>query len=604
MKKRVLALLLAAVMIVGCFAACGGNGEQSSTPTSSTPGTDASTPTSSATSDGNSSEAAPTNTSAGPDPTDEHYDFTVYYNYGAWSRVWGEDEYSKYLSEKFNVGMTWSAGENDPDGKLNLMMSSGDMPDMIITERGAIHNKVARAGMLVDLETLMYDGCSFATDIPESVRNMLKVDGKLYGIPNWARSGATGGNYQWMVNKAVWEAVGSPSLKTFEELHDFAVKAKEANLKSYNGQDVIPFYTQTDNGYEIYRSIYRSLGMPNTMDNLPYYTQENGKVDFALNSENFVKALSIANDWFTEGLFPAEVFTDSADQLVEKVTNGRPALLWYDYSQDNTNNFRRITLEQSSNATDWLVVGYDVEAGGMQYPGAEGVEVTYGDQAGGVGWNVNCITTKAANPQRIFDVFTYMLTPEGSLLMQYGPVGGTMLESIDDSGDLPMPVLKKPASEFVSAETDAAGAWFWAQPAQSDYVDGIKFALNDTLPEDQQDWVVTRQAHLSSYTPDDPKIGQKFMTDQCTGVNAVIDPQEDLGVNVKAIEDECKSKIPQIIMASDKDTFNSMVADLQAYAASNNVDQILEKYQAKFDENVQTQGFNAYDESYDLYHLK
>lgn len=600
MKKRVLALLLAAVMIVGCFAACNGN-NNSSTPANSTPAN--STPASSAAGT-DTSEPVTTPTAGGPDDTTEHYDFTVYYNYAAWSRIWGEDEYSKFLSDKFNVSATWSAGENDPDGKLNLMMSSGDMPDMIITERGAIHNKVARAGLLVDLETLMYDGCSFATDIPESVRNMLKVDGKLYGIPNWARSGATGGNYQWMVNKAMYEELGSPSLKTFEEMHDFAVKAKDAGLKSYNGQDVIPFYTQTDNGFEVYRSIYRSLGMPNTVDNLPYYTQENAKVDFALNSENFVKALSIANDWFNEGLFPAEVFTDSADQLVEKVTNGRPALLWYDYSQDNTNNFRRITREQSNDATDWLVIGYDVEAGGMQFPGAEGVEVTYGDQAGGVGWNVNCITTKATNPQRIFDVFTYMLTPEGSLYMQYGPEGGTMLESVDTSGSLPMPVLKKAASEFTSAETDAAGAWFWAQPAQSDYVDGIKFALNDALPAEQQDWVVTRQAHLSSYTPDDPKIGQKFMTDQCTGVNAVIDPQEDLGINVKSIEDECKAKIPQIIMASSKDEFNKMVEDLKAFAASNNVDQIIEKYQAKFDENVQTQGFEAYSADYDLYKLK
>lgn len=598
MKKRVIALLLALVMVVGCLAACGDNNS------SSTPNSAASTPADNSTPADSSTPEANNTGASGPDDTAEHYDFDVYYNYASWSRIWGEDEYSKFLSDKFNVGMTWSCGENDPDGKLNLMMSSGDMPDMIITDRGAIHNKVARAGMLVDLETLMYDGCSFAEDIPESVRNMLKVDGKLYGIPNWARSGATGGNYQWMVNKAVYEELGSPSLKTFEDLHAFAKAAKDAGLTSYNGQEIIPFYTQTDNGYEVYRSFYRSLGMPNTVDNLAYYTEEDGKIDFCLNSENFVKALSMANDWYAEGLFPAEVFTDSADQLVEKVTNGRPALLWYDYSQDNTNNFRRITREQSGDATDWLVIGYDVEAGGMQFPGAEGVEVTYGDQAGGVGWNVNCITTAAENPQRIFDVFTYMLTPEGSLYMQYGPEGGTMLESVDTSGDLPMPVLKKPVSDFTSDETNAAGAWFWAQPAQSDYVDGIKFALNDQMPEDQQDWVVTRQAHLSSYTPDDPKIGQKFMTDQCTGVNAVIDPQEDLGINVKAIEDECKAQIPQIIMASSKDEFNKKIEDLKALAQSNNVDQIIEKYQAKYDENVQTQGYDAYDPDYDVYKLK
>ena len=119
MNKRLTALLLAALMILSCGTAFA---------------------------------------SEGPDDTTNHEHFTVYYNYSAWNHVFGEDEYSAFLAEKFNVSMDWSAGENDPDAKLNLMMSSGDMPDMIITERGAVHNKVARAGMLVDLETLMYDG--------------------------------------------------------------------------------------------------------------------------------------------------------------------------------------------------------------------------------------------------------------------------------------------------------------------------------------------------------------------------------------------------------------------------------------------------------------
>ena len=81
----------------------------------------------------------------------------------------------------------------------------------------------------------------------------------------------------------------------------------------------------------------------------------------------------------------------------------------------------------------------------------------------------------------MFDVFTYMLTPEGSLFMQYGPIGGTMLEGVDESGALPMPILKKDIASFTSEESNAAGAWFWSQPAQSDYVDGIKFGLNDNL---------------------------------------------------------------------------------------------------------------------------
>lgn len=602
MKKRVLATLLAVALVAGCFAGCGGNDTSSAGGTSSV----ASTPADTSEPAESTPEASGTNYgSTGPDDTSEHVDFTVYYNYASWTHPWGEDEYSAFLSEKFNVGMSWSAGENDPDAKLNLMMSSGDMPDMVISERGPVNNKVARVGMLVDLETLMYPGCSFETDIPESVRNMLRIDGVLYGIPNWARSGATGGNYQWMINSQIYNEIGADNVdvSTLEGLHDFALAAKEGGYTSYNGGSIYPFLcTNTDNGYYVYFPMFRALGGRALLDS--YWTQEDGKIEFGVDNEKFVEALKIANTWYNEGLFSAEVFTDSQQQFEEKLTNGRAALLWYDYSQDNTNNFRRITLEQSGNEQDWLVIGYDVGEEDQQFPGAEGTTVTYGDEAGGIGWNVNCITTACENPQRMFDVFTYMLTPEGSLYMQYGPEGGTMLESVDTSGDLPLPVLKKDVSAFTSEETNAAGAWFWSQPAQSDYVDGIKFALNDQLDPDQQDWVVTRQAHLSSYRPDDPHIGQKFMTDQLTNITGEIDPQDALGICQKNIEDQCKAQLPKIIMASSEDEFNKLVQELSDFAKSNSVEEINAIWQAKFDDNVATQGFDAYSEEYDVYKLK
>ena len=166
-----------------------------------------------------------------------------------------------------------------------------------------------------------------------------------------------------------------------------------------------------------------------------------------------------------------------------------------------------------------------------------------------------------------------------------------------------MPVLKKPISDFTSDESNAAGAWFWSQPAQSDYVDGIKFGLNDMLPPEQQEWVVTRQAHLCSYNLNDLHVGQKFMTDQLTGITGEIDPQDDLGICVKAIEDRCKEQLPKIIMAATEDEFNSLIADLSNFAKSNRIEEINTIWQAKFDSNVAAQGYDAYSAEYDVYHL-
>lgn len=588
MKKRALALLLVLAMVVSCFAAC--SGETNSSSTNSTSGADSETDT--------------TQTAAGPDDTTEHEEFTVYYNYPAWNYVWGEDEYSQYLSEKFNVDLTWFAGENDPDAKLNLMISSGDIPDAIITERGAIHNKLVDAGVLVDLETLMYDGCSFAEDIPENVREMLKVDGKLYAIPSWARSNATGGNVQWMLSSQIYEKVGAENvdLTTLEGLHDYAMAVKEGNYTSYNGASVYPFLcANSPDGYQIYWPMFRALGGRELL--LNYWTQEDGVIQFGPDNEKFVEALRIANTWFNDGLISQEIFTDSAEQTIEKLTNGRGALIWYDYAAADQNGYRNTMRQQSGGEEEWLILGYDIGEKDKQFPGAEGTAVTYGDGKPGVGWNINCITTSCSNPQRLFDLFTYMLTPEATLMMMYGPVGGSMLEGIDDSGDLPLPILKKDISEFTQEEKDAAGSWRWTQPAQSDYTDGIKFAMNDQLPEDKQDWVITRQTHLSTYDPENPVVGQMFVTDQLTGIDSVIDPQDDLGICLTSIQERCEEMLPKIIMAASEDEFNSLLKELSAFAKSNRIEEINEAFQAKFDANVEAQGFDAYSEEYDVYHL-
>lgn len=597
MKKRVLALLMVIALVAGVFAGCGGDNNSSQGGTSST------APSKPA-DDNQSSAADPVNTnvSTGPADCSEPYDFTVYYNYTGWNKTFGQDETSKYLCDKFNISVNWYGPDSDPDAKLNLMVSSDDLPESIILDRGPMLNKIARAGLLQDLAQYMYEGNTFEQDVTEGARAMQAVDGVVYGVPNWSRKGATGGNYQWIVNTDTYEKAGSPKLETFEDLHQYALKVKELNPTSYSGQSVYPFWcTQTDNAYYVYQPFYRATGMPNIIET--FFTQENSTIQYCLESENFIKALKEANKWFNEGLFTAEVFTDNHEQFLEKVTNARPALLWYDFSQDSIERFRQIVHENTNNEVSYEVLGHKLGQfpDSPQFPPMEGVEFCYGDETGGVGWNVNCITKKATDPQRIFDLWTYMLTPEFSVILQYGPEGGTMLDHIDENG---APVLKKNESEFSPAEKDATGAWFWAQPAQSDYVDGTKFVLNDQLPDDKKDWVIDIQAHLCSYDEENPQIGQKFMTDENTGLASEIDPQTDLGVAFQSLKDKSKEMLPKIIMAKDDAEFDKLVQETLDFMKSNGQsDEVCKVFQAKHDANIEAQGFSAYSAEYDVYKL-
>lgn len=585
---KALAAVMAASMIL-TVAGCGGGGNSSTAESSTSSKTESSAAEST---DGGDASSEVTG-SSGPDDTTEPYEFDAYYSYQGSVKPWGEDAASKYMNEKFNIKVNYSCPEADADSKLNLMISSDDLPDVIILDRNANWLKLINLGKLVDINTLRYEGCSFDEDILESTQKLLSVNGGLYGIPNWARKGATGGNMSWMVNHDVYEQLGSPELKTLEDLHQFMLDAKEKGVKTSDDQSIFPWLPrQDDNGFYTVSAIYRSYGNPNLIDT--YWSQADNDVKLAVYDDNYISALKIANQWYKEGLFPETTYTDSNDQFVEKLSNGRAAITYYDFSQDDTNHFRTLLQEKDGNTYDLL--GWELKDSPI-YPAADGVDYVYGEEGGTVGWNVNCITTKAENPQRIFDLYTWMLTKDGSINMMYGPEGG-LWEGKDEEGN---PILKKPEEELTSDEKNAAGCWFWSQPAHSDNVDFTKYAVNEQQPEESRSWVISIQDHV--FTPEDsihPAIpGQKFLTDENTGLSLEIDPTDDLGMARQAITDECKMRIPQIIMASDDATFDKLVQDLKDFAESNQVHDIEKVYTDKRAENIELQGYTAYQDYYD-----
>lgn len=609
MSKRILALLLALALVASVFAACGNDSSSSSSSsggeskTSSTAsGDDASTPE-----DTGDEGQEPSGTSTGPDPTDEFYEWTHYWYYDSQAiKEWGVDAASKHISNLFNINIKFTKPDADPESKINIMFSGDDLPDSLKLPQGRILKTAAQSGKLVDFEQFIYPEMSLNEDMPEEIRELLKVDGVFYGPTDWFRTIATGGNYQWILNSKEYEDAGKPALNTLEDIHKFMLDAKDRAGKTYNGQDIQPFGTYPDNrGYYIYWPLFRALGGCGIVEGC--FTQEDGKIDFAARNELMVEALKMGNQWFNEGLYTADVFTQTPEQWLETVTNGRPAIMWYDFSQDDTNNFRRIVQEQSEGKVSYEVLGHPMNEDLKDYPmfpAAEGVDVVFGDENNRIGGDVSCISVKAERPQRIADVWAYMVSREGSINMMYGPSTeedpAGLWTKLDADG---IPQLTKPYGDYSSAEFDAAGAWFWASPANADWVDTVKFAVNDQQPEEKRNWTVTTQAHMTSFDEENPVMGQKIVSDQNIRMNTVIDAQSDLGVSLKAITDEWQARVPQILMAKDEAEFNKLLGDLVAFAESNNIDEICSQWQANFDSNIEKQGFNVYDAEYDIYKL-
>lgn len=551
-KTRTISLLVAILVIAILVAGCGQNAATPSEPVKSDEA-NAATP------DESSSKSA--------DAELEPYTFTHYFNYDWWGlKPWGEDAVSKTLKEKFNVHVEFSKPDSDPQAKLNVMISSGDLPDSIMMDRGVDNRKLAELGLLLPLEPFMAKNPNLEKNVLPTTRELLKINGKLYGIPNWPRKAPTGGNDAWVYNARLYKDAGSPKLETFEDMYNYAMKVKKDLPKNREGLPTIPVtFDYTTDGQKLGLAFYRSFG--GVLNG--WYAVSGGKYQLAFRDPVFKQASMEINKWWRSGLFSETQFADTREQILEKIVAGRTALLYYDQSADETNKFRRILRETFPDDSYEMVAPFP-------YPPANGLPTSkiYADYKQTIGWNVTCIMKNAKNPQRIFDLWTYLLTQEACILQMYGPKG-ELWDNLNDKG---LPILKKAEAELKTDEINRLGLWFWMIPGQSDNVDNTKFAVNAMQPKEKQNWVINNQANV--LTP------IMWLSDEFVGISDVVDPKSNEGIKRTLCEDYIKAQYPKMIMAKSEAEAERIYNAIIDFCDKNGMPAVEEIYDKKYKENV------------------
>ena len=495
------------------------------------------------------------------------YTYTHYYNYDWWDlKEWGKDEVSKYMQKKFNVNIEFSKPDTDAKAKLNTLITSGDLPDSIFMDRNQDYLKMIELGMLQPLEPYMKKNPTLEQNLLESTREMLKVDGKLYIIPQWARSDHTGGNMAWMYVDSIYKKLGSPKLETLDDLYQYACKVRDEVPKTADGLSVTPVqFAEGGDGGILLDAFYRSYG--GVRDG--WYTVLDGKYKLLFRDPLFKEAVLEINRWWRNGLISETQFTDSGDQVLEKMVAGRNGLLFYDQSKDDTNKFRKIYMQNHPGDSYEMVLP-------NLFPPAKGLSPNdiYGEWSNTVGGSGIVITKKAKNPQRIFDLRSFFFTPEAAQLLMYGPQGH-LWDKLDENG---LPILKKPENELTADEVNALGLWFWMEPGFADSIDKLKYAMNAKMPPDKQSWIVSNQANLQ--TP------IKWITDEFVGLTDDIKPTDPEGINKTLVEDNIGEQLPKVMMAKSKEEAEAMFDDILKFADKNGIAAVEKKAGTVYRANV------------------
>lgn len=206
--KKALALILAVVMCLSLFAACGES--SSSQPATTAPGTTAAGETTTA-------EAKPVELKVVTEFGGEDSHVDVY-------KKWNQ----KFIDETGNTIKDNSAYADD-NWKIQVTadFNSGNIPDVLFFFNGATAEDIIKTGKVVDLATVQAEFPDYAKNIGEGAlktASNIASDGKIYSVPI---KGFAEGLY---CNKQLFADNGLTYPKTWDEFMNCIAKFNEAGI--------------------------------------------------------------------------------------------------------------------------------------------------------------------------------------------------------------------------------------------------------------------------------------------------------------------------------------------------------------------------------------
>jgi putative aldouronate transport system substrate-binding protein len=567
MKKRKWGqMLLAGILSTSLLAACSGNNnEGANAPAETAAPTAQNTETASP-----SPETAAGGLAASVKPVN----FTTFVNYDWYTApTWAQTPQGKWITENLKVTLEPVQSNGAAAQKLNAMIVSNQLPDVIVTDRGKDVERLQKAGKLVALDPYLEKYPQFVEAVGEETINMLRSDdGKLYQIPNWYISGDNGnGNAGYIVEKKTYKALGSPKLETWADLEAYLKQVKE------KFPDMIPldFGEVRDGEVQMLGMNYsgaaddRTPGFISPGSGQVFGVPNGAELTSIYKDQAFKDAALYSSSLFRQGLTSQDMFNQTRDQILEKLKTGKIAVFGaYD-----------AVVEGIGREANNLLSAKDPEAGYMTiWPlHKDGVnkDKVYPSGFNRLGWNVNVITTSAKDPEAIFSYMNWATSPEGQQIIFFGPQG-LFYDKVENG--VPIPNDAYINRDLKKYDEMKIGEFNWY--GNTSYVDATKAEREKLLPSEAQDWTTMSQANITFKT-------SKNMTEFS---NLDPAPNSEEGIILQRLKDYYVQLVPKIFFAKSDEEVNKLIEDADKESAKMGYDKLLKWKTERWQANLQKIG--------------
>lgn len=401
--KKAAAAILAVMMAAGTLSGCSGSsGESAKTVESSTAKSDTQK-----TEETSASEAL-----EGSLISAEPKEFSIFLNFNNmpfdsnW-RVWQE------AAERTNINLNGviSLSNSNEEEAFNLMLSSGELADIIGYKDTAVLEKLGRDGGMIPLNDLIKEHAPNIQAVLDSdlyfKNSAYSLDGNIYMIPKTQELVAA---EFWWIRQDWLDKLNLTMPTTVDELHDVLYAFRNDDPNGNGKKDEVPLFDRA--GWkqpDEYLYLWDS--------SLEFYPRD-GNMTYEPLEENFKTGVSNLIQWYQEGIMDPEIFTRGASSR-DTLLGGDLGGCTHDWvSAGNYNS----TLTETIPGFEMVAFAPPADQNGVvkervsRYPG--------------VGWG---ISSQCEDPVSVIKFMDYFFTEEGSDLMNWGIEGETY--TVDAGGE-------------------------------------------------------------------------------------------------------------------------------------------------------------------------
>ncbi|MEC0093272.1 extracellular solute-binding protein [Paenibacillus macquariensis] len=491
----------------------------------------------------------------------EQLDISLFgaYDWYTMKPKWGSDEVTKFVQDTKKVTITEIPNGGNAVQKLNTMIASGELPDVIWGERGPDVERLREAGMLVPLDDYIEKYPNLKKWLDPLALNMLRSpDGKIYQFPNWYTN-RPNGNAGWVVNKKIYAELGSPKLETTDDLYSYLKLVKE------KFPDVVPFESDLAKEGQGIDQIFSAFKEDNLSFTRYFAVPEGDKMTSIYKDQGFRESVVYAAKLFREKLMTQDAMTQTRDQVQEKLNNGKVAV----YASTNPTTF---AMEANS-----ALAKVDPDAGYfMVMPiHKEGLDVNkiFPGTYNKLGWNAAVITTSAKDPEAVFAFLDYWTGNEGMTLQMWGLEGGYW-DGFESDGVTPKFTEKYKTDKNGLAEYQTKmDPLMWV--GNTVYVDDIKGKFESTLSESERNWSTYWQYQIT----------WKTQGDATEFINLFPQPESEEGIAFQRAKDIWLKVRAQTLYAKTDEEALAMLDKAHEDTMSAGFQGVLDFYATKWHEN-------------------